>query len=302
MSQLRPLVVLGALTVGCLLPRAPLADLHPVVWAAHGQVGLHTCRWPDRAELVVELGEDAEPAEVDALDRAVRAWNDSELNVRMRRARGQEPGAIRVRFVDEPLRRDRGGWGAGRTVADCRRDPVGQFALEHAELEIARRVGPDWRGEFRLLETEERLGVLVHELGHALGHPGHVKAADGALVAAPEALRRLGRRVAAGRPLVEPALRRLYSLPSGSQIGGGPVDAWRTDVLDAFLPIAARFGLHGPWLRSGDVSARIFWKTEEGRELGLLVLRLPELRRNPSELLMIPESGLRAWLQERSEP
>ena len=66
-------------------------------------------------------------------------------------------------------------------------------------------------------QTEaELLGVVVHELGHALGFPGHLRCGDGVMTQPGQidAARRWGRAVARGDALRSPTLSELYALRS----------------------------------------------------------------------------------------
>ncbi|MCP3983811.1 MAG: hypothetical protein GY723_05450 [bacterium] len=287
---------LGAL-VGCVGPRDPLADLHPVVWLQEGAVNLRTCRWPTGSALAVGLEGDASPAEVSDLDRALAAWSGAGLGLEIERNRTGTSPQIVVRFLDEPPARDAGVLGTGIARADCRRKGPTSLFLERAEVEVSRQVGPDWRGRSRPITSDERLGVLVHELGHALGFVGHVRAAEGPLVAAPEAIRRVARRVREGRRLEAPGLRALYARASGTRLRRAALAAWQTDPLDAFLPLAQGARLDGPWMRSGDRVARIFWRLAQGDEVGFLVPDLPGVIEDPGRAIAIPDRALRAWLE-----
>ncbi|MCP5057881.1 MAG: hypothetical protein GY937_14345 [bacterium] len=295
MSKALGLLLAGSL-VACVGPRDPLADLHPVVWVQEGSASLRTCRWPTGSVLEVGIEGDASANEETDLDLALAAWSGAGLGVTLTRASKEKAPPIIVRFQDEAPRRDAGALGVGIARADCRRKGPSSLLLERAEIEISRQVGPDWRDHTRPISADERLGALVHEFGHALGFAGHVRSAEGPLVAAPEAIRRVGRRVRRGRPLEAPEVRALYALPSGKSLRRVPLAAWQTDPLDAFLPLAQGTRLEGPWLRSGDRTARIFWRLSSGEEVGFLVPELPRVIEDPSRAMAIPDRALREWL------
>lgn len=290
---------LVGLLIACVGPRDPLADLHPVVWTQQGNASLHTCRWPTGS--VVGVGVEGAPSSEEAsdLDRALGAWSSAGLGLELRRVAPGQAHVLVVRFLDEPLTRDAGALGIGIASADCRRRGPASFVLEQAEVKISRQVGPDWRGQMRPIAPDERLGALVHELGHALGFAGHRRAAEGPLVAAPEAIRRVGRRVRRGAGFDAPGLRALYALPSGTNLRRAALAAWQTDPLDAFLPLARGAALQGPWLRSGDRYARIFWRLPNGDPVGFLVPDLPRAIDDPDALVVVPDRALRAWLGGR---
>ena len=295
------LLVLGLLG-GCAATRAPLADLHPVVWVHRGRVELRSCRWPDGARIEVGVAGGATPEEEAAVDRALAAWSAAGLGLHLQRSAGAGPRdlGILVRFVDVPPTRADGSAGAGLAVARCRWR-AGRLALTRARVEIARMAGPDLLGRLRPLDADERLGVLIHELGHALGHSGHRRAAEGELVRAPEAIRRVGHRVRTGGALRARALAELYAQPNGLLLSEARVAPWRTELVDGLAAVAERMGLDGPILESGDRRARIYWVDAEGVELGLWIPRVGALRQHPEELLLLPEPALRRWLR-RARP
>jgi len=84
-------------------------------------------------------------------------------------------------------------------VGDCRlaTDRVDPDAaridaeLVGATVRVARRSGPDWRGQSRPLGRDQLLGVLLHELGHALGFSGHARRGDTVMVREVDAVRRV---------------------------------------------------------------------------------------------------------------
>jgi hypothetical protein len=271
----------------------------PYVWASAGRVELLTCRWTLDAPIGVALADDATPDEERALDAALGAWQAALPGLRLPRT-GAGAAGMRVRFLDAPVARADGSLGTGRTVADCRLGAAGaRGALVAAQLEIARRTPPDWRGRERALSPEERTGALVHELGHALGVAGHAPGATDPLSAAPEAARRAGARALAGEPIASPTVATLYARPSAELLASAPVEEWRTLELDRLARLARANQLDGPYLRAGDEVGRIFWRDERGREWGFLVASLAQLAEDPTQLLLLPEANTRNALPRR---
>jgi len=303
-------ILVGAALSGCATWAGdPLADLHPVVWAEGGVVSLHTCRWPDGAVVGLAIAEAAsEPERVDAR-LAAEAWNRVGLGITLRvRASGEATSTeasgplVVVSFEDVELQRAGRRGGAGLTLAECRRAGDGSLALAAARISVARSVGADWKGRTRDVEADERLGALVHELGHALGHAGHVRAIDGPLVAAPEAVARIGRRVRRGDPIDSAAMRALYGRPSGAVVARVDVERWRTEDLDALQALARGERWEGPWLRAGDALAEIVWRSAGGDELGVAAPDLESWRRAPGSIVFVPNEALRAWFRARRPP
>jgi hypothetical protein len=280
---------LALLALGCAGLAAPERAWRerPYVWASAGRIELRSCRFATDAPVGVALARGATPAEAEALDVALRAWEGALPGLRFRR---DDAGAIRVRFTDGPLVAADGAHVAGLTSADCRYDPAtGRGALAAASIELARRAPPDRNGRERTLEPEERVGTLVHELGHALGAAGHAASSDDALGAGAEALRRAGRRALAGEPARSPALRALYAGPPGALLESAPLDEWRTAELDGLARSAREQRLDGPYLRAGEAVGRIFWRDAAGREWGFRVPGLAELAHDPTQLLLLAE-------------
>jgi len=293
-------LALGLLAAGCagLAPQDALRS-RPYVWASAGQVELLTCRFTEGAPLGVWLAPDASEREARVVDAALASLEGVAPGVRFLRT-GGGAASIRVRFVDAPVARADGTLGTGRTIADCRLSAPGvHAALVAAEIELARSTPPDWRGAPRPLEADELTGALLHELAHALGVPGHAARGDPLLDAAPEAARRLGRRALAGERTASPSLAALYARPAGHVLARAPVDPRRTRELDRMARLAVANGLDGPYLRSGDVSGRIFWRDAAGREWGFHVAELGALARDPTRLLLLPEAATRAALPRR---
>lgn len=298
---MRALAALLAAVSGCAaLAPGDALRARPYVWAAAGQVELLTCRFTGDAPIGVWLAPDASAGEARVLDAVLASLTGVGPGVRFLRV-GEGAASIRMRFVAAPVARADGTPGTGRTIADCRLGASGaRAALVAAEIELARTTPPDWRGEPRALAPEELAGALLHELGHALGVAGHAARGDALLDAAPEAARRLGRRALTGEKTASPTLAALYARPSGELLARLPVDPRRTRELDRMARLAASHALDGPYLRSGDVSGRIFWRDASGRrEWGFFVADLAAVARDPARLLLLPEAATRGALPAR---
>jgi hypothetical protein len=54
--------------------------------------------------------------------------------------------------------------------------------------------------------------------------------------------------------------------------------------------------LDGPFVRVGESAGRVFWRDAKGVEYGLVIAKLREALRDPTKLLVVPESLVRGTL------
>lgn len=283
-------LLLAAALGGCAgwPPSDPLDGLHPYLWLRDGVLHALVCRWPDGARVPVAAGPGATDEDRVLLAEALTALATLGLPVTLVERPGEE-AAIRVRFRATPV--PLGGLrpGSGRADVACAYAPgSGAAELAGATVHVTRSAGEDAGGRERRLSRPERLGVLVHELAHALGFAGHVRRPDAVLDRAPESLRRLGRRIERGEALESPALRALYRRPSGAVLWTAAVETWRSAPVDGLAARAAAAGWTGPFLRVGDSAASITWLAPEGREPGVRVPELDRVLEQPREVLAVP--------------
>jgi hypothetical protein len=281
-----------------------LAQGHPFVLPAAGQVTLFYCRWPDDAPIPVSLPPDATAEERRALELALRAWEGAGLGVRFLPLADGAAAAIEIRYAEAPIESG-AGRDTGSAVVDCRIAPLSQQGdvgsavrearLVSARLRLARSTGGGMR-KLRPLAPDEQAGLALHELGHALGFAGHVRRGASAMAGEVEKIPRSGRALLAGEPFRDPALRALYRLPSGAVLSRTRVEPWRTDLVDRLARLAEDNALEGPFLRVGESAGRVFWRDAKGLEYGLVVVRLREVLRDPRTIRVFPEPRARAAL------
>jgi hypothetical protein len=283
-----------------------LSQMHPYVWAEGGVLWLLACRWPTGAEIGVGLAGDGR-AEAHALAEARGAWAQEALGVSLVPAPAQA-AEIRVEVTDAVAAAD-GSAGAGRTTADCALAPGDPPAarLVRASVQVAREAPPEdvADGEARdprVLSDAERIGVFVHELGHALGFQGHAVTGT-VMVRGRRGARETGARVQRGRPLEDSTLSALYALPVGAVLARAEIPPIRTADLDRLGALARARRWAGPTLRVGDRSARIFWVDGAGGEVGFVLVNLEETLRQPDRALFVAEEAARRLLDAaESEP
>lgn len=296
------------------LPAVAAVDGHhldettPYVWPRDGSVAFFLCRWPDAARIPVALPLDATPDEEAMMLAALRAWESAGLGVRFERV---EAGSEQLTLLlEEETVETARGEGVGSSVVDCRldRDP-GAVAggavpaeITNAIVRVARRTPKDFRRRDKALSKEQQAGIVLHELGHALGFQGHVSSGDTAMVRSRDDIPRRGAKLLRGEPLRDPTLRALYAAPSGAVLVRTPVSPARTEVLDRLAEVAAQKGLRGPFVRVGDRDGRVFWRDDEGIEYGVTVAEIGKTLRDPARLVLLPEPRARALLDARPEP
>ncbi len=289
-------IAVFALAAGCATPE-PLTQLHAYVWAAQEEVRVFLCRWPDGARVGVSLPQQGPEAMREAAAAALAAWQRVDLPIDLVEE-VPERAQIEVRLVDGAIRRDDGRAGSGRGFADCRVGEGGPDQLHGARVEVAVRSAPDARGHIHEHTPEVVAGTVLHELGHALGYQGHPRGGrDEPMVREADALRRLGRRVLAGKRIDSPEVRALYARPTGATLLRAPVSRWRTEPVDQLAPLARADGLEGPFVRSGDAWGRILWRGAAGQELGIWLPNLLEAYDDPTRILLVPDPASRERIE-----
>lgn len=275
----------------------------PYVWPRSGQVTYFLCRWPTNQPITVALSSDASPKEAEAIEAALRAWEDAGLGVRFQRV---APGAeqITIGFEDESVETATGD-GVGITIVDCRLasgaedgDPMAA-ALSRAWVRIARRT-PKLRGEDQPLTPTQIAGVTLHELGHALGFQGHVYSGNTAMVRSGPDVSKRGAAVMRGDRVNDPTLEALYNAPPGAVVRRVAVEPARTEAIDRLAEAAQERGLQGPVVRVGDRDGRVLWRDVAGNEYAVTVVDVARALREPESIVLVPDARARALLARGS--
>jgi hypothetical protein len=184
---------------------------------------------------------------------------------------------------------------AATAVAECavRSAAAGDAPALDAQLVSASvllsRTGRDAIGRAVPWSRAERVGALLHELGHALGFQGHVRRGESVMVRSTDHIMRAGRRLLDGEPLRAATLRALYAVPSGTVVRRTQVGRGRTRPADRLAVAARRAGLLGPYAQVGDRAARLLWRDARGDAYALTVWNLEEVLRQPKALALFPE-------------
>jgi hypothetical protein len=283
---------LGLLTLGCVsTPQDPIGRMHPYLYAADDQVQWFTCRWSTEAPIGYAILGTSE-AETRQLRRVLDVWQGMGFGVRFVEVPAAGAQLI-LSAVEGSVDRDDGSLGAGRTVTDCKLDESGEVAsarLVKARVDVARASGPGPLGKMHPLSPSAWLGAWTHELGHALGYQGHLRSGVDPMRLEPDYQRFVGERIASGSPVDSPALRALYARPNGTLLGSAALPEGRTADVDEIRRLARQANVEGPFLRSGDRAARIFWENNRGRQYGFLVLDFPGVLERVETLVLFPEA------------
>jgi hypothetical protein len=285
-----------------------LARTMPYLLPAAGRITWFVCRHDTSLPLLVSLVGDSSADEEAALHAALAALERSVTDLRFVRVPPDE-ATIHVEFVEGLVARERG-QDQGNTIADCRvaasalgAEPPTPLpaSLERARIRIGRGGPQDALGRERSLGRAELTGVLIHELGHALGLPGHREGA-GIMTRNLEALARLGGFALQKKPIDAPALTALYRMPQGAVLAQAAVPPARTHLVDRMARLVAGSDAEGPFVRVGDTLARIYWRDSKAREYGVQIVLLEELLRHPEGLVILPEARTRRALPSSNDP
>jgi hypothetical protein len=251
---------------------------------------------------------DSSADEEAALDAALATLERSVAELRFVRVPPDE-ATIVVEFVEGLVAREKG-QDQANTIADCRvaagalgAEPSAALAasLQRAWIRIGRGGPQDALGRERSLDGPELTGVLIHELGHALGLPGHREGA-GIMTRNLAALAHLGGAALAKQPIDAPALTALYQMPQGAVLAQSAVSPARTHLVDRMARLVAGSDAEGPFVRVGDTIARIYWRDSKAREYGVQIVLLEELLRHPEGLVILPEARTRRALPSSDDP
>lgn len=270
----------------------PAGQAEALAWAVpfpaprEGRVDLVLCRWPDAATIPVGLEPGLAAAEREAIARVLSTVGD---------ALGLALPVVPLDGASLEIRFPRRLAGArrrllGDTVADCALGGAGP-RLVRASIHLARAWRDPGRGP-RALDADERAGLLLHELAHALGLSGHSPRGLGSVLASDRrALAAQGAALRRGEPLALPALRALYRVPSGTPVGSLALAPGAWSAYEDAVARAAREGFAGPRARAGDRTARVGWHGS-GSERWLVVDDWPE---------RVAAGGSLAWRAPRSD-
>src|SRR5262249_9237224 len=101
-----------------------------------------------------------------------------------------------------------------------------------------------------------------HELGHALGLQGHARSGKTVMVRETLSIEKIGEKLndeKKPKPLQEPAMQVLYSLPSGTVIERRALAPGATKGPDAIAARAREQGATRVTVRTGDHSVAVRW-------------------------------------------
>jgi hypothetical protein len=135
-----------------------------------------------------------------------------------------------------------------------------------------RRSNTDMLGQEIMLSVDQLVGVTLHEVGHALGFSGHVATTNSVMSRSTDTVRRFGGRLLAGHGFAAPSLAALYALPSGTVVGSVQVEEGDLALFEAAKDFAAGREWSGPFVRVGESSANLGWRSA-GSLIGTLELR-----------------------------
>lgn len=236
-------------------------------------VSLLLCRWRLDRPIRVAWPEDATESQRIAFEQARRAWSGVVEGLELVSAEG---GAADVVVAFAEIDEHGAPKGTAETGTDCvvdggataLADPAERGRIVSAQV-MLRRANVDWTGRSSPMSDDEFLGAVLHELGHALGIAGHVGSRGSVMSVEISHVRRAARRLAAGEPFREPTLTALYTVPIGVDVGTVGFDPRLRPALDLLADLARRSGWQGPFGGAGDDSARVFWRTPDGRHPGI---------------------------------
>ena len=254
-----------------------LGDARPYFAPAAQGLVLFLCRWNTDRPIPVSLPGDARADEQERLRRALAAWEGAGLGIRFR----EEPRSrarLRIEFV-EPGEAGKPS-GTANTATDCgvQLPPDGidgsarfvDARVVRASIHL-RRENADLLGRSAELSPDRRLGVAIHELGHALGFPSHAVVGNSIMGRSVDHVRRVGRDVLAGEPLGDPTLPALYAVPSGVVVGHVALSPENRARLNRLRALAREHRWDGPEVRVGDRASRIVWWDSRRRAVGFLI-------------------------------
>jgi Matrixin len=235
-----------------------LGDMTPYVLAADDALFFFVCHWPLVAPLSVSLPPDANNHERALFEKALRAWEAVVPGLRFSVTEGT--AAIRLRF------RESGPEGMDSAV-DCEvaapfaaGDPL-DAQIVSAQVTLRRAERDPW-GKPTPLAASQLLGGAVHELGHALGLQGHARSGKSVMVSETYAIAQIAEKLndeKKPKPLQEPAMQSLYSLPSGTVIERRALPPGSTKAVDEIAQRARAQGARSVLVRVGDHTAAVRW-------------------------------------------
>ena len=232
--------------------------------------------------ILVSLPSGATPSERSAIRVALEGWQNAGLGIRFEEV-AETSAKIEIRFAASPTGSEMNAVpvaGTGYTVTDCEfdagwadREATAKWDerlpahLSRAIVHL-RRSNTDMLGQEVMLSVDELVGAALHELGHALGFPGHVATSSSVMAKSTDTVRRFGRRLLSEGRFAAPSLAALYALPSGTVVGRAQMSKEEIALFDAARLFAQSRNWRGPFVRVGERSANFHWlsgKSPAGR-------------------------------------
>lgn len=281
----------------------------PPYFLPHGNSALlFLCRFRTDAPIAVSMPDTASAEQLAAIRLALEGWANAGLGIEFVEAQVSD-AVIDIRIVTGALS-DRPGdprpQRTGYTVSECEVDPrwhatakvEGPLPVSLARATVVLRTSnTNMVGREVSLTQDELVGTALHELGHALGFPGHLATLDGVMTKSTDTVRRVGRELREGRGFRSPTLAALYALPNGTLVGQVDFAPGESAVFDRAMRRAEGSGWPGPIIRVGEEHAAIHWHDGAGRRRTLRMPGYHEMLRTRQPLRFASgrlESSLRA--------